>query len=708
MKSCNANGLSAVMFRFFSIFLIVIIPSCFAQSFPAFRWAQEVDGSGMDQFSGIGTDAIGNVYIAGSTTSPTFPVKSAAHNHLASPGLNDVFVTKLDSSGNVVYSTYFGGSGDDIATAMTVDPAGNVYVTGTTSSTDFPTTPGTYSPAIPPPGGPPSAPVTQESTSFLFKLNPDGTVAYATYFSTSMTTPNAIAVDSTGSVYLTGTTFGGLVSTPGAYRTSCSFCIPPPVNFFFGNPTDAFLSRFNASGSKLIYSTYLGVPFASGQVVAVAPDGSAYVGGPVGVYRIDATGSSLLASVTGLIATQAMTIAADGSVYLAGMPSGDSFQPTAGAFQTNSNPLPDLPSLPNRTTQLPITTPGAIAKMDPQLQHVLAATYFYGITGSWINSLALDAAGNIYAGGYTATGLPTRTPLVEGFGAGFLSELSGDLSTLLFSTYLGANTSFGVLGIALGPNGSVIIGGPEIVGNKIVCSAVCDNRISIPANIWVNSLAPAAPPALRIDSIVNAASLIDGPISAGETILVRGAGFGSDAHLIIGGTDVTGLSANATEITATVPPGIPNGPAQAVVQSGGAASNQVLLPIATTSPGVFAANGNGYGQGYILNNDGTLNTPQNPAAPGDRITIYATGVGPVSFTNGFAVTRFPSNLFIDGFYCDGVAAFQGSIAGFPGDVYQLTVYVPNPPNFTYPALSPVILQMDGVSSQYGIAISIRQ
>ena len=63
-------------------------------------------------------------------------------------------------------------------------------------------------------------------------------------------------------------------------------------------------------------------------------------------------------------------------------------------------------------------------------------------------------------------------------------------------------------------------------------------------------------------------------------------------------------------------------------------------------------------------------------------------------------------MFIDGYYCDGVAAFLGPVAGFAGNVYQLTVYVPNPPHFTFPVLDPMVLQMNGVSSQYGIAISI--
>src|SRR4051794_5503912 len=99
------------MLRFLFVF-VSIIQFCSAQNFPAFRWGQEVDGSGKDQFAGMGTDAAGNIYVAGSTTSPNFPIQAAVQNHLASPGLNDVFVTKLDPSGNILFSTYFGGTGD--------------------------------------------------------------------------------------------------------------------------------------------------------------------------------------------------------------------------------------------------------------------------------------------------------------------------------------------------------------------------------------------------------------------------------------------------------------------------------------------------------------------------------------------------------------------------------------------------------------------
>ena len=143
-----------------------------------------------------------------------------------------------------------------------------------------------------------------------------------------------------------------------------------------------------------------------------------------------------------------------------------------------------------------------------------------------------------------------------------------------------------------------------------------------------------------------------------------------------------------------------------------------LVAVAPASPGLFAADGSGPGQGYILNQDGTRNTPSNPAATGERITICATGVGPVSFTGGYAITQYPVDVFLDGFYCNGAAAVMGPVAGFPGDVYQLTVYVPTPAelpainpdlkSFQFPSLVGVVLRIDGYPSQNGLAISIAQ
>jgi len=699
LRHCDTAGVALFAVAFFFMAGPV---GAWAQALPAFNWIREVDNSGLAYSfaASLGTDAQGNVYVVGSTTSLNFPVKNAVQSQSASPGSYDVVVTKFDPAGNIVYSTYFGGNADDIATAVAVDSAGNVYVAGTTASTDFPTTAGSYSPSLPPEQPPGYTSFT--GAIFLFKLNPDGSVGYSTYFTSASAaaTPQAIAVDGTGSVYLTGITFGGVPTTAGAYQTICA-CT---MTVYYGPPishSDAFLTKFDPTGSKLIYSTYLGILYAFGSAVAVAADGSAYVGSPTGIYRFDPTGSSLLASMGPMVAAQAMTVGPNGNVYLAGTAGTgtNQFQPTAGVFQSS----PGRPVLPGQGG----LSPAGIAIMDPQLQNTLAATYFGDFSyGQSAQVLALDSSGNVYFGGYTSrTGLPTRTPLQLGFGGslatGFVSELSADLSTLLFSSQFGDGEYFGVTGLGIGANGSFALAGATDHGT-----------------VWANSVQPANLPPLRVDAVENAASRLNDLIAPGETIYIRGAGFDSDAQLLLGGSVVPAISVTPTLIAATVPSDLPIEPVRVQVQSGGAASNAVLLNVATVSPGLFSVDGSGFGQGYILNKDGTLNSPANPAAPGDKITVFATGVGPVSFVDVYAVTEFPGYVFIDSFFCDGVAAVMGPVAGFPGSVYQLSIFVPDPAamvagnpnllNFTFPAQVGVVLQIDGASTQNGLAISIGQ
>jgi hypothetical protein len=531
---------------------LALAPLCCTQTLPAFRWIVEVDSSGSDQLAGLGTDAQGNIYLAGTTRSPNFQVKAAVQNRFA--GASDVFVTKLDPNGNIVYSTFFGGSGGDVATAMTVDSNGGVYVTGTTSSTDFPTTDGAYSSFLPSPSG------AGAFVTFLFKLNPDGSLGYSTYFSNSQTSPNAVAVDSAGSAYLTGLSYGGLVTTPGAYRTSCT-CVPPSPLFSFGAINDAFLSRFDPTGSQLIFSTYLGAPVVA-SAVAVAPDGSAYIAGtPMSgssgsVFLLNSTGTALTASASSGVNTQSIALARDGSLYLAG-PAGTGFLATQRAFQAHSGLGPAA-----------TTTQTAIVKMDAQLRGVLAGTYFGGTFGTATKAMVLDAAGNVYVGGYTSPrSLPTRTPFVQGFGnaiTGYIAELAGDLSTLLFSSEFGDNEVFAVNGLAIGANGNVVLGGST--GSPF-------------QNIWVNSLALAAPSVLRIDAIENSVSGFSDPISERETILVQGSGFGAGAQLLIGGVSATPISISPTSIEALVPSHLSGAAATVQVLFEGVTSNSVLVAL---------------------------------------------------------------------------------------------------------------------------------
>ncbi len=464
------------------------------------------------------------------------------HAYVAVLGTHDIYVTKLDPSGNVVYSTYFGGSADDNATAMAVDRAGNVYVTGSTSSLDFPVTKGAFA---------------SQGASFLFRLNPDGSLAYSTYFAPS-TIPSSIAVDASGSAYLAGSAQGNLPVTPGAYQTTCN-CASFSTGFLEVIVNGGFATKFDSTGSSLLYSTYIGGTFELGSVLnalAVAPDGTAYVAGPNGIFHLNATGTALLSSSQGPINAAVMTVAQDGSLYLAGSPinSPQPFETTPGAFQSASS-FP--PAVPGQVGSVPGT---AIAKMDAQLSSTLAATYFGG-SYNQIKVMTLDSAGNLYvAGGTAPQGLPTRTPLQGGFApsTGFMSELTRDLTTLLFSSYFGDNEYFTIGGVAASPNGSVIIGGAT--GQTGAAGLG-------PMNIYVNNLIVTPPPALRVDAVDNAASLLDTPLSAGETIVVRGAGFGSDAQLTIGSDVVPAIWMTPASITAVVPPTVPNAAAQVIVRS---------------------------------------------------------------------------------------------------------------------------------------------
>ncbi len=111
-----------------------------------------------------------------------------------------------------------------------------------------------------------------------------------------------------------------------------------------------------------------------------------------------------------------------------------------------------------------------------------------------------------------------------------------------------------------------------------------------------------------------------------------------------------------------------------------------------------------------MNKDGTLNSPGNPAGAGDLITICATGVGSMTFNNGYAVTNSTVNVFVGGYYALGSAAVLGPVAGLPGDVYQISVYVPagaNQQSVVLPPQVAVTLIVNGFTSQTGLAVAVK-
>ena len=199
----------------------------------ALLYSTYLGGSGTDSGNGIAIDAGGAAYITGSTTSSNFPVVGAYQGTLG--GQQDGFVTKLNAAGSgIVYSTYLGGALDDRGSSIAVDSSGAAYITGNTSSTNFPT----YLALQPANSG--------ATDAFVTKLNPSGfTLAYSTYLGGSGTenieVGRSIAVDSSGSAYITGGT------------SSANFPVFGPLQAASGGGNDAFVVKLSPARRRRLY-----------------------------------------------------------------------------------------------------------------------------------------------------------------------------------------------------------------------------------------------------------------------------------------------------------------------------------------------------------------------------------------------------------------------------------------------------------------------
>lgn len=246
---------------------------------PTLAYSTYLGGSSGDTASGVAVDSSGNAYIGGSTTSTDFPTQDASQSGYGG-GVADAFVAKLNSSGTaLVYSTYLGGDDADDASGIAVDGSGSAYVTGGTTSSNFPTTPNAFRRQVPIGGGPGS----NSTVSYVTKLKPTGTLAYSTLVGTGAASGSGddIAVDGDGNAYITGNTSGtAFPTTPGAYQFS-----------FGGGASDVFIAKVDPAGSRLVYASYLGGTgndYAGG--IAVDGNRNAYVTGTTVPFLVPDTG----------------------------------------------------------------------------------------------------------------------------------------------------------------------------------------------------------------------------------------------------------------------------------------------------------------------------------------------------------------------------------------------------------------------------------
>jgi uncharacterized protein (TIGR03437 family) len=225
----------------------------------ALVYSTYLGGTGTDSGSAIAIDSVGNAYIAGSTFSADFPTRNPFQ--AAKGAQEDAFVAKINAGGTaLVYSTYLGGNAVDEGNGIAVDAAGSAYITGYTGSSDFPLQSPLRSSNV------------NSVDAFVTKINPAGSaLVYSTYLGGTATDyGTAIAVDSSGSAYVTGIV------------TSDDFPLVNPIDGKLASHAvdDIFVSKFNPAGSALVYSTYLGGGSADDPyAIAVDQSGNAYITG---------------------------------------------------------------------------------------------------------------------------------------------------------------------------------------------------------------------------------------------------------------------------------------------------------------------------------------------------------------------------------------------------------------------------------------------
>jgi hypothetical protein len=226
---------------------------------PTIEYGTFLGGAGPEEAVGIAVDGARSAIVVGSTVSVDYPLKIPLPEELI--GTRNVFVTKLSRNGSQLdFSTIIGGTGDDSAAAVVVDSAGDIYLTGTTFSPDFPVLQNGQVPG-------------EDSTGniFILKLSlSGGTIRYSTiYGGTGIDEANDLAVDSGGSAFV------------GGFTTSEDFPLASPIQAFLGGGEgDGFVLRLNASGNELLYSSYLGgSAFDTVQAIDVDRQGSAYITG---------------------------------------------------------------------------------------------------------------------------------------------------------------------------------------------------------------------------------------------------------------------------------------------------------------------------------------------------------------------------------------------------------------------------------------------
>ncbi|MCI0456209.1 MAG: SBBP repeat-containing protein [Gemmataceae bacterium] len=442
-------------------------------------YATYLGGTPNEEARGVAVDDTGSAYATGLASGTSFPTTPTSLQPAFGGGANDVFVTKFDNAGTaLLYSTFIGGTGADEGNAIAVDPGGNAYVTGKTVSANFPTSPGAFRTTS-----------AGADEAFVLKLNPAGNgLVYSTLLGGNGNDQGTAIAVQNGLAFVTGRAAStNFPTTPGVVQPSTAF------------QNSCFVTKVNADGTGLVYSTYICGTTNLNEAAGIAVDagGNAYVTGRTnnfgdfpltpGAFQTTFTSGSeayvlklnplgtayiygTLLGSGGDDSGLGIAVDANGSAYVTGFALGNSFPTTPGAFQTTD-------PTPMGSAATPFVT-----KFNPTGTGVVYSTYLGGTTlpagGADIaNAIALDPFGNAFiTGSVDSTNFPTVNP-TQANKAGllvdaFVSVLNTAGSGLVFSTYFGGSMIDSGKAIAVDPSRNFYIAGQTNSANLPVTTGV--------------------------------------------------------------------------------------------------------------------------------------------------------------------------------------------------------------------------------------------
>jgi hypothetical protein len=442
----------------------------------------------------IAIDSVGNAYVAGFTFSADYPATSGSFDDVHNGNL-DAFVTKLNGVGSgLLYSTFLGGTSDEIATSIAINSLGEAYITGFTNSSAYPVAGVPFDPSYN--GG---------MDVFVTKLNALGNLLdYSTFIGDiGGDFGEELVIDSSGAAYVTGHTISGsFPTTAGAFQTTS------------GGGVDAFALKLDPSGSALIYSTFLG-GFQNDYGYSIAVDnlGAAFITGhtfstnfPVttGAFdlspngnldafatKLSPTGSSLNYStyIGGIDNDFSYGIAIDGagSAYVTGVSSSVDYPATTGAYDTSQNGGSDV----------------VVTKLNPAGSALVYSTFIGGGNDDGSYNIVVDSLGSAYVVGFAlSSDYPVTTGAYDPSFNGILDVIASRLSAagdqLLYSTYIGNVDLDEGIGIAVDNLGAIYVTGRTESTGYPTTSGVFDNSHNGSQDAFVTKFAPPPPTAARV------------------------------------------------------------------------------------------------------------------------------------------------------------------------------------------------------------------